>query len=316
MTACAGDKTKNPNEPASLYEILRNKPGDTAALFARAHYFIGQKKMDSALVDMQNLLRIDSSRAAYYVTLGDIYLFTNRTRYTRLAFEKAISLDPENEHAHMKLAELYLYVEMHKEALDQLNYVLKINRNNPRAYYMKGMVYKEAGDTNLALSSFLTATEQDPEYALAFEQMGLIYAVNHDPRAPDFYKTALRINPNSPTVMYNLGLYYQENGQPEKAIETYQELLKLSPGYAYAAYNIGYIKSEIEKAPAEALEWFLKASSINPAYPEAHYMVGYCQEALQKKGEAIEAYRKSLKASPSFILARQALQRLGAEPGS
>ena len=316
LVACSNPGAHKPEDVKNWGEALRKNPQDTAALYARANYFIKNKKFDSALLDMQQLIRIDSSRAAYFITLGDIYLFTNRTRFTRQAFEKAIRLNPANEEAQMKLAELYLYVEMHKEALDQLNDVLKVNRRNPKAYYMKGMVYKEAGDTTLALSSFLTATEQDPSYALAFEQMGLIYAVKHDQRAPDFYKTALRINPDNPTVMYNLGMYYQQHSLPDKAIETYQELLRLHPDHANAAYNIGFIKSEIEKKPQEALDWFKKAAGINPAYAEAHYMVGYSLEPSGKRSEAIEAYRKSLKADPSFMLARQALQRLGVSQDS
>ncbi|MCC6769405.1 MAG: tetratricopeptide repeat protein [Bacteroidia bacterium] len=311
--ACNQPTTVVSGEKSSLDALLKKNPADTAALYARAKYFVEKKVLDSALLDMQQLIKIDSSRAAYFVTLGDVYLFTNRTRYTRQAFEKAIKLNPDHEEAHMKLAELFLYVEMYTEALDQLNAVLKVNRRSPKAYYMKGMVYKEAGDTTLALSSFLTATEQDPEYALAFEQMGLIYAAKKDKRAPDFYQTALRLNPNSPTVLYNLGLYYQNNNQPEKAIEVFQDLLNKNPTYAYAAYNIGFIKSEIYKKPDQALEWFNKARSIQPEYAEAHYMAGYCQEALGKKQEAINAYRQTLNVNPAFAMARQALTRLGAE---
>lgn len=317
MLCSCGSKSPNPiYEPGGLNAILRKNPDDTAALFARAKHFMANKKLDSALLDMTHLIRIDSSRATYFITMGDIYLYTNRTRYTRQAFEKAIQLEPGNEEAHMKLAELFLYVEMHKEALEQLNEVLKTNRHNPKAYYMKGMVYKEAGDTSLALSSFLTATEQDQNYALAFEQMGLIYAVKHDSRASEFYKAALRINPKSPTVLYNLAKFYQDNGKPEQAVETYQELLRLSPDHAYAAYNIGYIRSELEGKPAEALDWFYKAAEMKPDYAEAHYMAGYCLEELGKKNDAIDAYRRSLRVSPAFLLARQALTRLGAQADS
>lgn len=312
LNSCGPDQPADLSTFEGINRTLVKNPRDTAALYARANHYLARKNLDSALLDMQALLQLDSTNAAYYITLGDIYLFGNRTRYTRQAFEKAIQLSPASEEAHMKLAELFLYVEMHQESLNELNEVLRINKHHPKAYYMKGMVYKEGKDTALAISSFLTTTEQDPEYALAYEQLGLIYAARRDPRALDFYRNALRINPKNTLVQYNIGLFYQENGEPDKAIELYKELLVTDPSYAYAHYNIGYIFYELKKKPAEALPHFEQALNAKPDYAEARYMTGLCKEDLGKRNEAIADYRASLQLNPELELARHALARLGA----
>lgn len=290
---------------------LKDNPNDTAALYARARYYLTKGNADSAVVDMQQLIKIDSTRSCYFVTLADIYLVTNRTRFTRQALQKAISLDAGNLDAHMKLAELYLYVEMRQEALNALNEVLKRNKTNPKAYYLKGMVYKEGGDTALAISSFLTATEQDPQYANAFEQLGLIYAAKHDKRAIDFYNNVLKINPNNSQTRYNIGFFYQQHGELEKAIEVYTELATKDPSYPFSHYNIGFILFEFQGKPSEALPYFIQAAKVKPDYAEAIYMAGLCNEKTGNRELAIQDYREALKRNPRFELAIAALQRLG-----
>jgi len=297
-----------------MYAALAENPNDTTALYARARYFLQAGNADSALLDMQRLIAIDSTRAAYFITMGDIYLVSNRTRYTRQALQKAISLSPERVDAHMKLAELYLYVEMRQDALNELNEVLRRNKTNPKAYYLKGIIYKEGGDTALAISSLLTASEQDPQYADAYEQLGLIYAAKHDPRCLDFYNNVLRINPANSLTKYNIGYFHQTHGALDKAMETYDLLMKADPKFPLAPYNMGFILFEYQNKPKEALPYFMQAASLKPDYAEAVYMAGLCNEKLGNKEGAIIDYRDALKRRPGFELALSGLQRLGEKP--
>lgn len=290
---------------------LEENPKDTAALFARAKFFIGQNKPDSAIIDLQQLVKIDSTKSQYYEAMGDVYLVTNRTRYTKQALEKAVKLAPNNVSAHMKLAELYLYVEMRQEALNEINAALRLDQKFPKAYFLKGMIYKEIGDTSLAFSSFMTTIEQDANNGSAYEQIGLLFADRGDKRAVDYYKNALRINPKNSLTRYNLGIFYQEQGAIESAMEVYKELVAIDPNYADAYYNMGYIIYTQNKSVEKALEFFQKATITNPGYAEAFYMRGLCQEDLGKKDIAIADYKESVRLNPKFDLPKNALIRLG-----
>ena len=59
----------------NIQKVLQKDPSDTAALSARATYYIQRGVADSALTDMLALLKIDSTRSGYYTKLGDIYLY-------------------------------------------------------------------------------------------------------------------------------------------------------------------------------------------------------------------------------------------------
>ena len=311
LISCGTDTPADLNSIEGLNSAIENDPSNAELWFARGKLYLEKQRADSALINVLEAVKLDSSKANYYITLGDIYLVTNQTRFTRQALERAVKLEPTSQSAHMKLAELYLYVEMRKESLNEINEVLKLDKRNPKAYYLKGIVYKELGDTGLAVSSFITATEQDQEYVFAYEQLGLMYAARHDKRALGFYQNALKVNPKNSLVRYNMGYFLQQEGEIEQATEVYKELIATDPSYANAYYNLGFISLEFQNKPDEALGWFEKAAKANPRYAEAVYMRGLCNEKLQKKELAIADYQASLTINPGFNLPLNALARLG-----
>ena len=309
LYACNGNNY-NRNSLEGMNAAIEANPTDTAARFARARYYQTKGKTDSALADIQVLLKTDSNNVHYFLTAADLYLMSNKTRYTRQALLRAVSLNSEMVEPHMKLAELYLYVQMRQEAINELNEVLKRNVKNPKAYYLKGMIYKESGDTSLAISSFLTTTEQDKNYALAYEQLGLIYAGRGDKRCVDFYQNALRINPSNSLTRYNLGYFYQLQADTASALKEFREITRLDPRFPYAPYNIGFIIFEEQGNPKAALPYFLQAMSAKPDYFEAVYMSGLCNEKLGNPELAIRDYEQALKINPDYELAQTALARL------
>ncbi|MEX1188754.1 MAG: tetratricopeptide repeat protein [Bacteroidia bacterium] len=312
LYSCTEPSVTDLNSREAVEKLLESDPLNPEALHARAKLHIRNSESDSALIDAIHAIEQDSSKSEYFITLGDIYLIKNQTRFTRQALEKAIKLSPDSKNAHMKLAELFLYVEMRQEAINEINEVLKRDKTNPKAYYLKGIIYKESGDTALAISSFLTTVEQDPNYLLAYEQLGLVFSASGNPRAINFYETAIKLDPKNSLTRYNLGMYYQDNGNPEKAVEVFKELVKLDPAFANAHYNLGYLAIEEDKDYASAIEHFKSAEIANPSYAAAVYMQGVCFEKMNKQSEAVKLYQKSIQIDPRFSLGREGLIRLGA----
>jgi len=311
LSSCFNNVKPDLSTEEGILSALNANPLDPEALHAKTKLLIKSQKADSALATILLALEQDSSKSDYFLTLADVYLVMNQTRYTRNALEKAISIDPDNKDAHMKLAELFLYVEMRQEAINEINEVLKREKNNPRAYYLKGIIYKESGDTSLAISSFMTTVEQDPKYLLAYEQLGLMFASARNPRAIDFYNTAIRMDPKNTLTRYNLGIFYQENGEPQKAIEVYNDLLKIDPSFPNAHYNLGFIEAEVNNNYKAAYPHFEAAAKASPTYAAAVYMQGLCMEKTGNLPKASAFYSQALSLDPRFELANAGLKRLG-----
>src|SRR6185369_1058886 len=147
----------------------------------------------------------------------------------------------KNVDAMLKLAELYFYVKKYDKSIEYINMALKINKYNAKAYFMKGMNYKEIKDTAKAISSMQTAVEQDQTYYNAYMQLGILNAAQKNPLAVQYYKNALRIQPNSTEAWYDIGKYYQDVMDWTQASEAYATLLKIDPKYKNAFYNLGVI---------------------------------------------------------------------------
>ena len=319
VVACQNEPKKSATEIAqtiparldSLNQQIVSSPNNAALYNERAIYFFSQKDLSAASKDILQAITIDSNNSNFYVTLSDIFFASGKSSQSKRSLEKSLLLDPNNKEALMRMAELYLYVKDNKKSIEYLDKVLKQDINFPKAYFIKGMNFKEMGDTAKAISSFQTTIEQDPQYYNAFIQLGLLYGVKRNPLAIDYYNNALRIDPKSTEAMYNMGMFYQENNQLNKAIETYTAMLKMDPQNKFANYNLGYIHYEYLKVFRIAAQHFTNAINCDSNYAEAVYMRGLCYEAMGDVGAAAKDYNKSLVLAPAYELPLLGLKRLG-----
>jgi tetratricopeptide (TPR) repeat protein len=255
-------------------------------------------------------LNIDSSKSVYYMTISDLYFLGNKTGKSKLALERAISLDAKNVDAMLKLAELYLYVAKHDKSIEYINMALKVDMYNSKGYFMKGMNYKELKDTAKAISSMQTAVEQDQQYYQAFMQLGILCAAQKNSLAVQYYKNAIRLNPKSTEAIYGLGKYYQDIEDYANALTTYKSILDYEQN-PNVHYNIGAIHLGNTRKYDLALTHFSDVIKIDPKYTDAYFARGVTYEKMGNKKSAIADYQACLAISPDYQLAKIALQKLG-----
>lgn len=321
LTSCGGDATQptaasdstsvnTPEDLKKLNEEITANPSDASLYHKRAKYFYEKKDYLAGLADMTRATSIDSSKAAYFLTLSDLYFVTNQTGNSKRALEKAVSLDSKNTDALLKLAELYLYVKQSDKSIEYINKVLKIDQYNSKAYFMKGMNYKDLKDTARAISSMQTAVEQDQQYYQAFMQLGVMCAAQGNPLAVQYYKDAMRIQPKSIEAWYDLGKYYQDVEDWNNALGAYNGLVQIEPSNKFAHYNMAVIYwAGLHKIDL-ALEHFNKAIGLDGNYAEAYYGRGICYQSMGNKSKALEDLQQAVAINPQFQLAQDALRQL------
>ncbi|MDQ3192660.1 MAG: tetratricopeptide repeat protein [Bacteroidota bacterium] len=288
----------------SINEKLKKTPNDPELYHQRAKYFFETKgNVEAAMSDMSRLFKLDSSKVEYFITLSDLYFAKGAAGNVKASLDKALEINPENIDARMKLAELHLYLQNYKETISNIDKILRKDKYNSKAYFIKGMAFKELGDTVKALSSFQTTVEQDPDYYHAYMQLGLLYAIKKNKLALDYYNNALKANPNSTEAWYAIGMFCQESGMYERAKESYFNILDINPEHINAHYNLGFIHSEYLNDYKTGIEHFSNAISFKPTYYEAYYMRGYCYERLKELSKAEENYDLALKINPDYTLA-------------
>jgi tetratricopeptide (TPR) repeat protein len=297
-------------EIAAINTKIKADPDNPVLYNQRAILLVEKSKLDEALADIRTALNYDSSKAPYFLTLSDVYFAMGKVKNCKNSIEKALELDPKSADADLKYAELNLYFKDYKATMEYINKALEIDKINAKAHFMKGMTYKETGDTAKAVSCFQTAVDQDPEYYHAYIQLGILFSIKKNPLAIDYFNNAIKLNPKSTEARYGLGMFYQNTEDYEKAVIVYDSILRINPKYKNAHYNLGYIKLVYLKSYSQAIENFTNAILCDPKYAEAYYNRGYCYELSGDVANAKADYNKALELRPNYEKPIEELNRL------
>jgi tetratricopeptide (TPR) repeat protein len=174
---------------------------------------------------------------------------------------------------------------------------------------MKGLIFKEIGNKEKAISNFQTAIEQNPDLYEAYMQLGLMNETQDKKRAMSYYDNALRVDTNSSEARYAKAMIFQNQNDFENAKLVYRELISKDPQFEQAIYNLGYIyfqQDSIDKAQRH----FEMAIKVNPAYPDAVYMMGLCEESKKNYPRALYFYKQTLNLDDKHALALKGMKRL------
>lgn len=137
------------------------------------------------------------------------------------------------------------------EAILEYQQALSLAPNNSKTNLLLGLTYANAGDLKNALIHMKKCVELDPSYASYFH-LGLIYAVkNESKKALEAFDDALKLNPESSEAHYQKGLVYTSQKKNQKAIEAYQQAVKLNPNFEQARLALaGLAQKEGDKEMA------------------------------------------------------------------
>jgi tetratricopeptide (TPR) repeat protein len=279
-------------------QLLKN-PADAQLYNERALVYMRIKQLPEAVFDAKRAIKFDSTNATYYLTLVDAYFAQNSTKLAKELLEILERKFPDNVEALLKLSELYFLVRQYQKAIDYVNKALEVDKNSAKAYFLKGSIYKESGDTNRAISSLETSIEQDNTYEDAFYDLGLIYAARKNPLAFEYYISVLRINPKNEQASYARAKLLQDLGKIDEAISTYESILSKNKNCDQCYYNIGAIYLELKKDTKKAIDYFTKAIALNPAYSNAYFARGYAYSKLNDKKNAKADYNACLSIEPN-----------------
>ncbi len=300
----------NSPELKAINKLLVEDSDNDSLYNQRARIYIGLKQFDEALGDALRAMRLDSTKAKYMVTLADVYFATNKTKYAKETLEATIKTFPENTEALLKLAELFYLVRQYENAILNINKALRIDENIANAYYLKGSVFKEMGDTAKAISSLQTAIEQDNKFFDAFLDAGILYASRKNSLAFEYYDNALRLRPSNENVLFAKAKLLQDMNKVDESVALYKEILLKNSSNVDALYNLGAISLNKKKNINEAIDYFSKAIAVDPQNTEAYFARGASFELMKDVDNAKADYNMCLKITPNYEPAISGLNNL------
>jgi len=293
----------------AINDQLKANINDPALYLKRAELYKKYSDITSAIDDVDRAIKIDSLKPEFYLLKAELLKSTNKLKEAKTTLDQCMLVDNENVQARLELGYLALVIKDYQQALDYADAALRRNIYSAEAYFLKGMIFQEKGDTATAISSFITVTEQESDYYDAYIQLGLLHMNSNLDLSKGYLKNALNLKPKSVEALYAYAVCCQERAEYNEAIETYHSILTISQ-IPEPYFNLGFIHQEYLKTYEVAIENYTKAINVAPNYFEAYYNRGLCNEELKKYKQAEDDFRMALKINPTYTYAAIALERV------
>jgi tetratricopeptide (TPR) repeat protein len=153
--------------------------------------------------------------------------------------------------------------------------------------------YREAGDTSSEQEILerlgVKSTKEVPE-DLLFETA---LATRDHPIAIDLYTKYLERFPNSSAAYYNRANSYNALGKKQKALEDYEQAIKLESGNPHYLTSLAKLLITLNRKE-EAVSHLQAALQLNSQYPNANFELGLLLEKAQPE-EALKHFDKAVR---------------------
>jgi tetratricopeptide (TPR) repeat protein len=166
----------------------------------------------------------------------------------------ALGRDERYVPAMVVLAKAYYYQHKYELATSIIDIAKSIDSNNAEAYNLLGFLALTHDDRISATAAFRKATELDPRYGNAWDNLAAqyLFAKNYD-GALDAAQKATQLLPTFPKAWNNLGSAHRGKQQYTEAETAYKRATQLDPNYADAYFNLGILFLDAKQMPGTDL---------------------------------------------------------------
>ena len=182
--------------------------------FPEAHYFLGNcqaalGQLDQAIESYAQALALQPHFFEACFNLAKLCSETKQWQRAAAAFDQASKLNPTHAESYIALSQALIQLESWSAAIDAARAAAALEPENPHIDVALSAALKASGDTVGAQ----LAAQRSQEKALV--------------------KLA-ELEPDNPEVLSNLGVFYAESGQYDKAISSYGRAIELAPAAKHA----------------------------------------------------------------------------------
>ena len=156
----------------------------------------------------------------------------------------------------------------------------------------------QQGQLDAAEALYREILQTSPRHSHVLQLLGVVAGQRGQPQqAIDLFDQALAIDPANAAAWSNRGNALLELKRHTEALASYDRALAINPGHADALHNRGLTLHNLDRT-SEALKSYDRALAIRPDYPQAlnHRGIALCK--LGRQSEALMAFRRALALQP------------------
>jgi tetratricopeptide (TPR) repeat protein len=231
---------------------------ESAAIVNQAIALLRARQSRAAVPVLEDGLRKFPNSATIHFEYGNVLNDLDDYPHAIAEFKKAIELDPP-----------------FPEAVVNIGYAL-LNSNRPdeaAEWFQKYLAGNPKDDTAKSVKSQLCIIQ-----ANRFSEQDRFFD------AKKLLEEAASYNPDNAHVHFKLGRAFQGLGNSKRAIQEYEETLRLQPNHSAAAFNIAGCYQDMGMS-SEAIGWFERYLAMNPAAQDRNTIINMIAKLKQKSME-------------------------------
>ena len=270
-----------------------------------------------------------------FINMGNFYCALDLYEPAGKEYEKALGLDETNILARINQSYALYKMGERESALTNLSQIIIEDPNNAFAYFVKGMIYKDTLEYDLAIIEYEKVAELIPQNDKLISELAQLYQDNDQLiEATETYIKLGKLKPSpyildnflayqeSAACCLNLGDYYSSVGNIDQAISAYNKATQFTEdkrSIAIAHYRLGLINLKGEEYEQAIMEKVL-SKKFYPLYIKDFTFDNFAQAFIEignmhyNAGELRKAhqnYELALQLADSNYILSEAHYKLG-----
>lgn len=289
------------DEAIELYKnIIEREEQNESARIALVHVYLLQKKDEQALLELKQLKTFADQPQRVDLTIARIYAKQKH-------YDKAISiaekiLERENlPEARYFLAILFAQEQKFDRALKQIRQIERKAPEYPDAVLLQVRILR---DRNRLDEAMQILEDNIATGAIRNAELYIMLAALHQQQGrDDLSKKALlqglEAFPDDENLLYEYGLFLENSGDHNAALQIMEKIIELKPDNAAALNFVGYSWADKKVNLDKALEYIQRAIELKPENGYIHDSLGWIYYRLGKMEQAVKELEAAAKLSPN-----------------
>jgi len=254
-----------------LEQLIEKFPKDTQSLIMYGKFNQGLNKNEDAKTAYEKTLTIDPEQKDVYLLLGGIYMQENELDKALRNYQQLIHRFPESYVGHFFIGKIYLSQGKLKDAENKFQKTLALNPDLEEPRFELLNINKKLGNDKIVVQLYEDILQKNPKNIRAGME--------------------LKKDPKNIRAAMGLGLYYHEKGLAEKSQKLFMELGARSIIEREIVRQVIqlYVDSKQYNDAIVVLEGMLKGA---PESSDLYYIAGIAYDGEKDKDTAIINYKK------------------------
>jgi putative PEP-CTERM system TPR-repeat lipoprotein len=216
-----------------IESALASEPNNPALLMTAARVYVTAGNAPRAQAVLEKLVQVNPNELAAYGMLAQVYMAQRKTDQARTQFEEIGRRRPSSPVAPTMLGMIAELQGRRQDAEKHYRKALDLDANAYVAANNLAWLYADAGQNlDQALQLAKRASDAIAGSGETYDTLGWVhYKRQLSSLAIAAFEKSIATDPKNPAFRYHLGLALAQNGDKQKARESFQEALKLRANY-------------------------------------------------------------------------------------